>query len=261
VADDYEPARLEIGTTLKQTRQRLGLEIRAVEERTKIRTKYLRALENEEWDVLPAPTYVRGFLRAYAETLGLDGEVLVDEYRRRFEEPSAHAFPTAETALAEQRGDSGNARAGLGGRAPLIAALLAGAVILVAVLALIVGGGGDQGSGAEEQEASGPGERATRVGEGGGSGDPVSLTIVASSDTEVCAVDAEGEALIDAQLLIAGTEEDLGSSRRFQIDLTDGAVELVIDGASKRVEAGDPVTLAITEEGAQPIGYTGPECP
>jgi hypothetical protein len=203
---------------------------------------------------------VRGFLRAYADTLGLDGEVLVDEYRRRFEEPSAHPYPIAETSPIDRRSRPEGAGARLGGRGPLIAALLAGAVILVVVLALLATDDGGEGSGAEGQGASGPGERAAAAGERGGSA-PVSLTIVASSDTEVCAVDAEGEALIDAQLLIAGTEEDLGRSRRFQVDLTDGAVDLVIDGAVKRVEAGDPVTLAITDQGARPIGYTGPECP
>ena len=59
----------------------------AVEEATKIRAKYLRALENEEWVVLPGPTYVKTFLRTYAQFLGLDPRLLVDEYSARFEEP------------------------------------------------------------------------------------------------------------------------------------------------------------------------------
>ena len=52
--------------------------------RTKIRAKYLRALEEEEFDSLPSGTYVRGFLRAYASYLGLDGRLFVDEYASRF---------------------------------------------------------------------------------------------------------------------------------------------------------------------------------
>ena len=46
--------------------------------------KYLRALEDERFDLLPAPTYVKGFLRSYAEALGLDGQPFVDEYNSRF---------------------------------------------------------------------------------------------------------------------------------------------------------------------------------
>ena len=63
---------------------RQDLDFPELEERTKIRPKYLRALEDERFDILPAPTYVRGFLRSYAESLGLDGQPFVDEYNSRF---------------------------------------------------------------------------------------------------------------------------------------------------------------------------------
>jgi len=63
---------------------RQELEFAVLEERTKIRPKYLRALEDEQFDILPAPTYVKGFLRSYAEALGLDGQPFVDEYNSRF---------------------------------------------------------------------------------------------------------------------------------------------------------------------------------
>ncbi len=64
---------------------RLKLDISEVEERTKIRAKYLRALENEEWDLLPGPTFVRTFLRTYAEQVGVDPHLLVEEYRASHE--------------------------------------------------------------------------------------------------------------------------------------------------------------------------------
>ena len=74
----------EIGATLREARLRQNLDFPELEERTKIRPKYLRALEDERFDILPAPTYVRGFLRSYAESLGLDGQPFVDEYNSRF---------------------------------------------------------------------------------------------------------------------------------------------------------------------------------
>ena len=74
----------DIGSSLREARLRQELDFPELEERTKIRPKYLRALEDERFDILPAPTYVRGFLRSYAQALGLDGQPFVDEYNSRF---------------------------------------------------------------------------------------------------------------------------------------------------------------------------------
>jgi hypothetical protein len=74
----------EIGNSLREARLRKGLDFPELEIGTKIRAKYLRALEDEHFDQLPAPTYVKGFLRTYAEYLGLDGQLYVDEYNVRY---------------------------------------------------------------------------------------------------------------------------------------------------------------------------------
>jgi cytoskeletal protein RodZ len=74
----------EIGNSLHEARLRQGLDFPEIEQGTKIRGKYLRALEEEQFDLLPAQTYVKGFLRSYAEYLGLDGQLYVDEYNSRF---------------------------------------------------------------------------------------------------------------------------------------------------------------------------------
>src|ERR1700760_621360 len=78
----------EIGTTLREARMRARIDITEVEARTKIRAKYLRAIENEEWDLLPGPVYVKSFLRTYGDFLGVDSRMLVDEYKRRYERPA-----------------------------------------------------------------------------------------------------------------------------------------------------------------------------
>jgi hypothetical protein len=74
----------EIGSSLREARERQGLDIAELEVRTKVRSKYLRALEDENFDQLPAHTYIKGFLRTYADALGLDGQLYVDEYNSRF---------------------------------------------------------------------------------------------------------------------------------------------------------------------------------
>jgi hypothetical protein len=80
----------QIGPSLREARIRKGLEIPDVERATRIRGKYLRALEDESFDVLPSQAYIKGFLRSYADFLDLDGRLFVDEYTSRFwveEEP------------------------------------------------------------------------------------------------------------------------------------------------------------------------------
>jgi hypothetical protein len=74
----------EIGNSLREARLRRGIEFVQAEGATKIRGKYLRALEEEQFSLLPSPTYVKGFVRTYAEYLGLDGQLYVDEYNSRF---------------------------------------------------------------------------------------------------------------------------------------------------------------------------------
>ncbi len=117
----------EIGNTLREARLRRGLDISHCEAETKIRGKYLRAMEEEHFDVLPAPTYVRGFLRAYADFLELDGQLVLDEYESRFgvprdpkeQEPFAPrrpgSAPTTRARAGTERGRRGGG--GGGGRA------------------------------------------------------------------------------------------------------------------------------------------------
>jgi cytoskeleton protein RodZ len=77
----------EIGSALREARERKGLSFPQVEEATKIRARYIRALESEDFGVLPGATYTKGFLRAYADYLGLDGHLFIDEFNSRYHDP------------------------------------------------------------------------------------------------------------------------------------------------------------------------------
>ena len=74
----------EIGNSLREARERKGLAYPEIESATKIRAKYIRALEEEDFTAIPGDAYIRGFLRTYADYLGLDPDVYVDEYASRF---------------------------------------------------------------------------------------------------------------------------------------------------------------------------------
>src|SRR5437588_5747272 len=92
----------DIGSTLREARMRARIDMSEVEARTKIRAKYLRAIENEEWDLLPGTVYAKSFLRTYGDYLGLDSRMLLDEFKRRYERPADHeARPVA--ALGRER--------------------------------------------------------------------------------------------------------------------------------------------------------------
>ena len=120
----------DIGSSLREARLRQELDFPALEERTKIRPKYLRALEDERFDILPAPTYVKGFLRSYAEALGLDGQPFVDEYNSRFAVGEDEPVLRATRRVTPQRRDRPARESGIA-----VAALLAIAVVTALVIA------------------------------------------------------------------------------------------------------------------------------
>jgi hypothetical protein len=93
----------ELGTSLREARVRQGLDFPQAELATKIRAKYLRALEEEQFDGLPAETYVKGFLRTYADFLGLDGQLYVDEYESRFVSDGFGDAPPPRRSTQRQR--------------------------------------------------------------------------------------------------------------------------------------------------------------
>jgi hypothetical protein len=84
----------EIGNSLRAARERQGLGYPEIELATKIRSKYIRALEEEDFDACLGDAYIRGFLRSYADYLGLDGELYVDEYASRFQASWHDELPT-----------------------------------------------------------------------------------------------------------------------------------------------------------------------
>jgi cytoskeletal protein RodZ len=141
-----------IGETLREARMRQRLDIADVESRTKIRAKYLRALENEEFGMLPGPTFVKTFLRTYAEMLGLDPHVLVEEYRANYEREDDLELQSFGPPSAAHRDR---------GRGPWLGPGSIALLVLVAVLAVLVaiglssdddGGDGDQASRPETTE-------------------------------------------------------------------------------------------------------------
>jgi len=171
----------DIGRRLKAKREELGLTVDQVQAETKIRRRYLEALEAGKDGLIPGDVYVKGFLRFYANFLGLDGQALVAEYRQWKEgladeeesKPVAHA-PTAVTP----------SRGGRRGRLGTLAALVAVILILVAAAGFWYvwshvptgSGGGLDGSPVAGGEAGGSGGTVPGAGTGGSGGSGGSST-------------------------------------------------------------------------------------
>ena len=271
---------MRIGEVLKRSRTRQGIEIAEVEERTKIRTKYLRALESEDWDVLPSPAYARGFLRTYAQLLGLDADAVVDEFRRQVESELSGAQPygVTEPVLEGRRRPLGS-EPSRWGTAGLVAVGVIAAIGVLLVVGL-VGGGDDDGSdhakrGAraerQQQQRQRKQARQERRRQQQQTQTPeqpptVDLALSVREDVQVCLLGGGGEVLIPGQVLSAGTEEQF-TQPRFDLRFPSGydveQFSLRVDGKPVRLgETKGPAGFEI-EPGARPhpTGPPGPECP
>jgi hypothetical protein len=236
----------EIGSTLRETRIRKKIDITTVEEATKIRAKYLRAIENEEWNVLPGPTYVKTFLRTYAQYLGLDAHMLVDAYAARFEEPEElelPAFAREQRIRTRVRRVGPPSRLALGGG---IALLILAFLLVLGLTASDDNGGSDKGAGKQTRRA-GKGE-----GRGGRNaaapaaapGGKVKLEVVAARPVWVCVVDSRDRPRVAGRTLTAGEREGPFTSTSFKVTVGNGGGDLRINGK-----------LRDTPDRAEPLGY------
>lgn len=123
---------LEIGSTLRTAREGRGLSLDDAAEATKIRPSYLAAIEDEAFERLPGPTYARGFLRAYAEYLGVDAQPLIDEFSERF--ATAPWELDEDVMFPRRRGPRAEARAS---RASGMVVVAIAGIVAVAVLVVI----------------------------------------------------------------------------------------------------------------------------
>ena len=227
-----------IGATLREARNRRKVDLSEVETATRIRGRYLRAIESEDWGVLPGDVYVRSFIRTYASYLGLDGERLADDYRR-----SVAAAPiSADAGATIRRSTASRSRAS--GR-------VVAAAVVVGLIGLIVGIGlftGDEDPAMTvDREPSGVGkaEEPVEVPPPAEAPQPgLSLELAATAEVWVCVLNGQGEPLIDGQILTEGAEEGPFSSGSFTVSYGNGEVSMRIDGK----EAEIPVT-------SSPIGY------
>jgi cytoskeleton protein RodZ len=235
-----------VGGRLREARTRRQLTIADAEEATKIRARYLQALESEDWGQLPGEVYVRAFIRTYGAFLGLDGERLAEEQRAG----SGAAHPGERLPRVDPRPRQVTRQRGRRRVSPALAAVGVSALLVVALVAigLVGGSGGSEHGGTaapvrREGRAEGPGRRAPR---------PAghSLKLVATGEVWVCLEDGRGRPLVPGRTLLSGATAGPFRSGRFSLALGNGGLKMIVDG--KRAALADssgPVGYAIGSSG------------
>ena len=225
----------EIGETLREARMRRRIDMAEGESATKIRAKYLRALESEEWELLPGPTFVKTFLRTYADYLELDSRLLVEEYKQRFERPAGMEL----TPLNLRRQPR---------RRRMAPRLGPGVVVVLGIVAVlgalyVLGSSGDDETPTPPARVESPAPNRGNSSGGGDDGERrerrrprrVTVRISATGTVYVCMEDSRGRPVIDEQTLEAGQRTRTYRGSRFRVTFGNENARMRVNGRGYRV--------------------------
>jgi cytoskeleton protein RodZ len=245
----------EIGQTLREARMRARIDISELEAETKIRAKYLRALENEEWNLLPGPTYVKSFLRTYADSLGLDGRLLVEEYKLRHERLSDVELQPITPRSQRERGRPPRRGLPRGTVVGLVFVLLIGALYMLGR----TGGDGEDTvppvttPPTTEERASDSDERERPERRRPRRPRTVRLTLSATGAVYVC-LRAGEKVLVDQETLQDGQQRGPYRARRFTMTFGNNSVRMRVNGRALNVPASSgAIGYVLDRRGRRPL--------
>jgi cytoskeletal protein RodZ len=233
-----------VGQVLQEARTRRGIDLVEAERVTKIRLKFLRAMEEDHWEELPEPVYARSFLSTYAAYLGLDDGPLLDQYERIAKDEPPAAVPVGAIRAGGAKPPRRPVKS-----VPFAVGCLVAIVAVGVVLVSSIGGSGGGGGDAKDRKSR-TGESSTTATAGPSTvSSEVALEIRSTADVWVCLVNAGRRALV-AETLPAGERRGPYESRSFEVTFGNGSVELSVDGQAARVPAlAEPLGYRITPEG------------
>jgi cytoskeleton protein RodZ len=235
------------GQSLRKARIARGIELGEVEQATRIRAKFLRALEEGRWDDLPAPVYTRSFLSSYARFLELEDEALVEEYDR-WVESADRAEPIPPQAV--QRGAI-RSRRPIKPLALLLGSLLAAGVVLGLLIAAL-GGSGDGGEQVDRRQPTAA-DSATSETTTAPAGE-VSVELRTTAAVWVCLVDDRERAVVNGVTLVANQTVGPYTGRGFSVTFGNGSVEMTVDGVPAEIPPlAEPVGYRINASGVREL--------
>ena len=246
-----------IGEALRTARHDAGIELDDVERTIRIRSRYLAALENEDWAVLPGTAYLRGFLHTYGDYLGLDGAALVHEYDRLgFGAEPDHPVETPFEPPRPAPADRFVRRA-----VPIMAAVVGALVILFVVLA-VTGGSENKGDHRNHPGGKGGGSAAKSTTTTTSTPTEASVTLQPTGTVWVCLVNHSGAPLVNGETLTVGDDRGPFKDRDMQLTLGNGQIRIELNGDQVQIpSAAEPVGFDLTPTGAQPLSSSArPTC-
>ena len=241
---------------------RARIDVSEIEAKTKIRAKYLRALENEEWGLLPGPTFVKSFLRTYAQALGLDGKALVEEYRLSHEGLTEAALEPLVSSPQHSRSPGAGRGPARPSRGYVVVVSVVGLLIVLLVVGLLTGGGGGSSKHVASTTSSGPSHKshAQHVSGRVSAGTParsdiVALSLKPTAAVYVCLIGDNGRKLIPGSELQPDSSTPTFHAKRFEVTLGNSSLTMVIDGRSRTVPpSAQAIGYSITKaRGRQPL--------
>lgn len=239
-----------VGNKLREARTRRHLGLQEVEEATKIRGRYLQAIENEDWDQLPGDTYTRAFIRTYAGFLGLDGERLAEEQRQvRGSTRPGERLPRVEPRSRRVRRDTRPSAV-----SPRLIAFIVSALLVVALIGIALSSGGGSNNPQAGKAHGGQGVGGARNAKNAKS-KPVapghSLVLTANGEVWVCLLNGKGNPLVKGLILYPGETEGPFRSGSFTLALGNGAVTMSVDGQQQNLpEPSSPIGFAVDAQGS-----------
>jgi hypothetical protein len=237
----------DIGATLREARMRAKIDINEVETRTKIRAKYLRAIENEEWGLLPGDVYVKSFLRTYSEYLGLDSRQLIDDYKRRYERPSDHELKPITPLGGRERERQRQPRGPLIPPWVLIGVVLVGIVVALYFLGIKNNHTNTTPSSTPAQTTAPKKPAKHRPHRERVVASTVKLQLVPTGAVYVCLVDGKGKRLIPGEIFNVGQTIPVKTSSKLLLTLGNASVRMKVNGVTVSVPAtGSPVGFDLT---------------
>jgi hypothetical protein len=241
-----------VGAKLREARSRRRLGLPEVEAAIKIRSRYLLAIENEDWDQLPGDTYARAFIRTYGGYLGLDGERLAEEHRRsRGEAGPGERLPRVDPRPRQVTRRPASAWPQVSPR--LVTALVVALVIAALVAIGLSSGGGSGGSDTGSAKQAKSGQQAGKGKQQGGTrAAPAGhqLALLANAEVWVCLLNGKENALVNGAILLAGERAGPFRSGSFTLALGNGAVTMTVDGEQQNLpEPGSPIGFRVGPDG------------
>jgi cytoskeleton protein RodZ len=258
----------DIGSTLREARMRDRIDISEVEAQTKIRAKYLRAIENEEWDLLPGPVYAKSFLRTYGDYLGLDSRMLLDEFKRRYEHPSEHDVrPLGSIAARDRERRERRERRPRPPRMPSWLPIAAVVVVVVVILGIVGSFSPSSSTPASHKPKHHPRHRVvpktTTRPTLPAAPTSATLQLTPTARVYVCLVNGAGTKLIDALIFDVGQTIPTETAQKLLLTLGNASVQMKVNGKPVPVAASSTaIRLLITSSKVTPIPSTqAPTCP